>query len=82
MELHEVESDIFQYLRDELGVAEDLTRDDPLFTSGAIDSFDLLQILAFVKEHYSLEVPPLDVSLENFDTVARMGALVVARTAA
>ena len=81
MELHAIESDILQYLRDELGAAEDLSRDDPLFTSGAIDSFDLVQILSFLKERYSLDVSPLDVSLENFDSLARISALVAARTA-
>ena len=80
MELQTIESDILHYLREELGVAKNLARDDPLFTGGAIDSFDLVQILSFLKERYALEVSPLDVSLENFDSVARMSELVAART--
>jgi len=79
MDTQTIESAIFLYLKNDLGVAEDLGRDDLLFTSGAIDSFDLVRILSFLNDRFSLDIPPLEVSLENFDSVARIGALVAAR---
>ena len=79
METEVVESDILQYLRDELGVPEDLTPAAPLFSNGTVDSFDLVRILSFLGERYGLEISPLEVSLENFDCVKSMSELVTAR---
>ena len=75
-----VESDILEYLREELGAPADLTPAAPLFSNGTVDSFDLIRILSFLDERFGVEVTPLEVSLENFDTVRSMCALVMARS--
>jgi acyl carrier protein/D-alanine--poly(phosphoribitol) ligase subunit 2 len=81
MEPERIEADITEYLRREIGVPPDLPRDEPLFTSGVIDSFDLVHLLAFLRERYGLEISPLEVSLENFDSVARLTRYVASRAA-
>jgi acyl carrier protein len=79
LEIDAIETDILDYLRDELGAPSDLTPAAALFSNGTVDSFDLVRILSFLDERYGLEVSPLEVSLENFDSVRSMSALVVAR---
>ena len=80
LESDNVECEIIDYLRDELGAPEDLTPSAPLFSSGTVDSFDLIRILSFLDERFGVEVTPLEVSLENFDSVRGMCALVLARS--
>lgn len=48
----------------------------PLFSSGVLDSFHLLEVLAQLEEIGGVRVSPGELSLENFDTPARMAALL------
>lgn len=44
--------------------------DDPLLTSGVLDSIAIIQLVAFIRDDLGIEVPPQDVTLENFDSAA------------
>jgi acyl carrier protein len=60
-------------LRNELGVdTAPLNDDSPLFSSGLIDSFSLVTLIVFIEKEAQIKVQPLDVNLENLDTVARI----------
>lgn len=76
MEPEAVQSEILAFLVDELGLAQGLGAGDPLFTSGAVDSFELVQILDFLQTRFDFEASPLEVGIEHFDTVASMSRLV------
>ena len=63
------ENALFTYLRDDLGV-EDIGPDTPLFSTGALDSVAMLELIAFIEEQAGFQVRPDQVTLENFDTPA------------
>ncbi|MEE9417583.1 MAG: acyl carrier protein [Acidimicrobiales bacterium] len=47
-----------------------------LLLSGAVDSLGVIRITQWIEDELSIEVSPLDVTLENFQTVALMLAYI------
>jgi D-alanine--poly(phosphoribitol) ligase subunit 2 len=54
------------------GIGMDAHGETPLFSSGALDSVAMLNLLAFIEEHAGIEIRADEVTLENFDTPARI----------
>ena len=52
-----------------------------LFSSGLVDSFAMVDLLLFVEREGGFRVAPLEVSLENFDSVGRILRFVESRQA-
>lgn len=70
-------NDLLQYLRDELGVdTDDVDADTPLFSSGVIDSFALVQLITYIEDRCQMRLDAADVSLENLDSIHRILAMV------
>lgn len=68
-------------LGNELGLNLDALDDETLlFSSGTVDSFALVRLLTWIEESAEIRVRPLDVTLENFDSVARILAYVARRS--
>jgi acyl carrier protein len=44
----------------------------PLFSSGLIDSFSLVELITFIETQAGFRMDPMDVSLENLDSVERI----------
>lgn len=69
------------YLQDELGIdAAELPMDAPLFSSGLIDSFSLVSLLAHIEQTCGFKIGASDVNLDNFDSMARVHAYIEAMT--
>jgi acyl carrier protein len=66
------ETQLIGYLRDSLAVDGNLAPDSALFSNGALDSVAMLNLIAFVEETSGIEVRPEHVTLDNFDTPARI----------
>lgn len=63
----DTERQILRYLADTLK-AEDVPLDRRLFSSGALDSVAMFNLIAFLEETAGIEVRPEAVTLDNFDT--------------
>ncbi len=64
---------LLEAMRDELGVDTSRVEDEtPLFSSGLIDSFSLLSLIVVIETKAEIRVAPLDVNLDNFDTIGRL----------
>ena len=48
----------------------------PLVSSGLIDSFQVMGLLAALKSKYRIRIDPSEVGADNFDTAAQMYALI------
>ena len=59
----------------------DLGADEPLTSSGLIDSLGMLRLIAHLEEQYQMEVGDGDVGDENFGTLSRLAAFVDRRRA-
>jgi acyl carrier protein len=67
------EDNLREFLRDEIGVeTTTLSRDDLLFSSGLIDSFSLVTLLAHIERVCGFRIGPTDVNLDNFDSLGRI----------
>lgn len=66
---------VLGYLRDDHQVT-DAEAETALFSSGLLDSVAMMGIIGFIEEQGGFDVRPADVTLENFDTVARIVAYV------
>ena len=53
-----------------------LAFDAPLISSGIIDSFGVLELIAFLEEHFGVEIDPARHDLNDFDTVEKIAELV------
>ena len=54
-----------------LDLAE-LTASTPLFSSGLLDSFHLLELISQVEEQAGIRILPGEISLDNLDTIDRI----------
>lgn len=53
-----------------------IDRNTPLFTGRIVDSFGVLELIAFLEERFGVEIDPGRHELEEFDTVGKIAALV------
>lgn len=44
----------------------------PMFSSGLLDSFAMVELVAFVEKQVNIKVRPRDLTLENFDSIERI----------
>lgn len=57
----------------------DLDPHMPLFSSGVLDSFAMMDLVSFVEREAGIEVDVKDIRMENFDSIARILAFVDGR---
>ena len=56
-----------------------VSEDDDLLGSGLIDSVGIMQLVLFIETEFAMDVPPEDVTIENFQTVTKIGAYLEGR---
>lgn len=49
-----------------------LGSNDELLLSGIIDSLGIMLLVSFISEKFDYEVPPQDVTIENFSTISTL----------
>ena len=64
------------------GDREPLGEADSLVLSGRLDSIDILQIVVFLERNYSIDFADQEFDQEDFDSIARILALVELRAPA
>jgi len=73
--------DIRKFLSETFSLpAAELKDDSPLFSSGRLDSFHLIEMLGGLETTYGVKVSPGEVSLENLDTPHRMAEFILRKT--
>lgn len=50
--------------------------DDPLISSGIVDSFGVLEVMAFLEDTFGVTIDPSRHELTEFETVNRIAAVV------
>ncbi len=64
---------LLDYFRDQLRVDTSQIEDDtPLFSSGMVDSFAIVELMMFLEQHTGTKLGPEDINLDNLDTVAHI----------
>jgi acyl carrier protein len=70
---------IKDFIVDTLLVASDrpdIGADEPLTSSGIIDSLGMLRLIMFLEEHFKVQVGDGEVGEQNFGTISRLAAFV------
>ena len=55
-----------------------LKDDEPLFSSGLIDSFAMAQVGVFIETEFNLYIPDPELTVENMDTVKQITDKILA----
>lgn len=58
-----------------------LDDDEPLITSGLIDSFSLVDIALWAEGAYGVRLDDTELTADHFDTVAELAAVIAGRRA-
>ena len=59
-----------------------LKNDEPLFSSGLIDSFAMAQVGVYIETEFNLYIPDPELTVENMDTVDQITDKIIAGLAA
>lgn len=54
--------------------------DEPLITSGLIDSFHLVDLALFVEDRFGVRIEDSELSADRFDTLAQLADIILQRT--
>src|SRR5690349_18517094 len=77
------EAKLLEFLGDDLGIdTSDITPDAPLFSTGVVDSFALVSLMTYIEAQGGFRLSPVDVNLDNFDSIGRIVAFCGRMTAA
>lgn len=58
-----------------------LGAEQPLLSSGIIDSFHLVDLAMFIEDTFAVHLDDSELNKETFDTLAQLAALIEARQA-
>jgi acyl carrier protein len=64
--------DLISFLREGLNVDGPVEGETELFSSGLLDSVSMVGLIGFIEEKARVTIQPSDVTLENFDSIARI----------
>ena len=77
--MSEVEEEVRQFIQNTFRAQVALTPvedDTPLFSSGIIDSFGVLELISFLEDTFKIDIDTTQYDLRSFDTVRKIAALV------
>ena len=74
----DVEERISEYIRNKVLKRPGflLGSDDPLISSGLIDSFHLIDLALFIEEMYNVRIADTELNAATFDTLAQLAELI------
>ena len=55
----------------------DISRDSALIESGIIDSFGIVQVVAFIEKEYGINLTDEDLMVENFRSISALAELII-----
>lgn len=70
-----MDNQLIAYIRDVLHNGDpdlEISPEDDLLGSGLVESLGMMKIIGFIEQEYGVTVPPQDMTIENFFTVAAM----------
>ena len=65
-----------QILRQPNAIIKD---DDPLITSGLVDSFHLVDLSLFIETQFGVQIDDTELTADTFDTLGELVALIKSR---
>lgn len=66
------EDSLLRSIAEFAALEDEVDAETPLFSSGALDSVAMLNLIVYVEQATGTEIRAEDVTLENFDTASRI----------
>lgn len=63
---------LLQLITENADIDGPFDEDTPLISSGMIDSFDLVNLITAIEEHYGVEIAVEEIDVDAFDTPRQM----------
>lgn len=57
----------------------EIAADEPLLSSGLIDSFSLMDVALFVEDNFGVRIEDTELNADTFDNLTQLAALIAAR---
>lgn len=79
----EIATQLGQYIAKEIMKRPDreIRLDEPLLSSGLVDSFSLVDLSLFIDETFGVLIDDTELNAEAFDTLEQLTAMIVSRKA-
>lgn len=58
-----------------------LSADEPLITSGLIDSFSLMDVALFIEDNFGVRIEDTELNADTFDNLTQLASLIETRRA-
>ena len=73
-----MEEDIRDFIIQNLAKDSNALKDvhDPIYSSGVVDSFGMVQLVSHIYEQYQVEIDPTTVDIKEMDTPAGIAQLI------
>lgn len=72
--------DLRDFLREQNVDTSELEDAAPLFSSGLVDSFIMVDLLLLIESRCAIRIQPTEVNLDNFDSIRLITEFVERRT--
>ena len=56
-----------------------LTRNEPLISSGLLDSFNLVDLALLIEDEYGVRIEDFELTADTFDTLEELAQLIIQR---
>jgi len=70
--LDDLATDLIDMIQTEITYGQPVETDTDLLLTGLVDSLGVIRIVTWMEDHLEIEIDPIDVVLENFQTVGLM----------
>lgn len=79
--MSEVTDQIGKYLAEKIlkQPSRKISADEPLLSSGLIDSFSLMDVALFVEDNFGVRIEDTELNANSFDTLTQLAALIESR---
>ena len=76
--MNNIESTLIEYIRANIVKRPkfELGPDDPIISTGLIDSFHLVDLSVFIEEQFGVRIDDTELNAETFDSVTQLAKLI------
>ena len=80
MDNTQIRSIVRDFFFNECGLTDDFNDSDLLFSTGLVNSLNVIQLVVYLEKNFGIKITPLDMSFENFDSVDLLESFVTKKS--
>ena len=70
--LDSLTADLIEMIQDEITFGEPVDAETDLLLTGLVDSIGVVRIVTWIEDQLDIEIDPVDIVFENFQTISLM----------